>query len=187
MNVIHEIGNVTAKLPGQNPSRTVHAVDRTPQDVSHLSSLIAKSSLNDIEDIGQDQRLLCATHPLMLVIICAQSGKNPSITIGSQSGHGMRDGRTGRSYCKVMAGWPWRYRSKSKVITRDTSSHVSDHLCLISKNPSRTDRVKRADTECGTDGRTDWRTDGVKPIFPQRLRCVWDINIIPCLISRANL
>ena len=42
MNVIHEIGDVTAHW------------------------------LNDLEDIGQGQRSLRATHPLMLVIICAK-------------------------------------------------------------------------------------------------------------------
>ena len=36
---------------------------------------------NDLEDIGQGQRLLYATHPLILVIICAKYGKNPSRTV----------------------------------------------------------------------------------------------------------
>ena len=29
--------------------------------------------------------------------------------------------------------WPWRYRSRSKVITCDTTSHASDHLYQIWK------------------------------------------------------
>ena len=66
---------------GKNPSRTVHVVERTPQEVSYFSNFIAKSWLNGLEDIGQGQRSLCMTHPLMLVIICAQYGKNPSRTV----------------------------------------------------------------------------------------------------------
>ena len=36
---------------------------------------------NDLEDIGQGQRSLYATHCLILVIICAKCGKNPSRTV----------------------------------------------------------------------------------------------------------
>ena len=39
--------------------------------LSYFSSFIAKSWLNDLKDIGQGQRSLCVTHPLMLLIICA--------------------------------------------------------------------------------------------------------------------
>ena len=56
----------------KNLSRTVHAVERTAQDNPYFSSFIAKSWLNDLEDIDQGQRSLHATHPLMLVIICAK-------------------------------------------------------------------------------------------------------------------
>ena len=34
--------------------------------------------------------------------------------------------------------WPWRYRSRSKVITCNTPSHANNHLYQIWKNPSRT-------------------------------------------------
>ena len=37
----------------------------------------SRSRPNDLEDIGQGQRSLYATHPLMLVIICAKYGKIP--------------------------------------------------------------------------------------------------------------
>ena len=47
-----------------------------------FSCFIAKLRLNDLADIGQDLKLLCATHPLMLVIICALFGKNLSRTVG---------------------------------------------------------------------------------------------------------
>ena len=56
---------------GMNSSRTVSAVGWTRQDVPYFSSFIAKLWLNDLEDIGQGQRLLHTTHPLMLVVICA--------------------------------------------------------------------------------------------------------------------
>ena len=39
-------------------------------------------------------------------------------------------------YCKVMAEWPWRHRSGSKAVARNTSSHISDHLCQIWKKNS---------------------------------------------------
>ena len=45
----------------KNPSRTVDATERT---------WFSKWRPNDLEDIGQCQRSLCATHPLMVVIIC---------------------------------------------------------------------------------------------------------------------
>ena len=38
---------------GKNPSRTVCAVELTRQNVPYFSSFIAKSWLNDLEDIGQ--------------------------------------------------------------------------------------------------------------------------------------
>ena len=34
-----------------------------------------------LEDIGQGQRSLYATHPLILVIICTKYGKSPSRTV----------------------------------------------------------------------------------------------------------
>ena len=77
---------------GKNPSRTVCAVKRTWQDVTYFSSYIAKSWLNDIQDIGQGQRSLCMTHPLMIVIICAWYGKNPFRTVGATERNGRMDG-----------------------------------------------------------------------------------------------
>ena len=85
----------------RNPSITVHAVERTRQDVSHFSSLNAKSGLVDLEDIGQGHRSLHATHPLMLVIICAQYEKNPSRSVDARERtrkltDGQTDGQTDR-------------------------------------------------------------------------------------------
>ena len=56
----------------KNPYRTVDATEQTP---------FSKSRPNDLEDIGQGQRSLYTTHPLILVIICAKYGKNPSRTV----------------------------------------------------------------------------------------------------------
>ena len=53
----------------ENPSGTVDATERTR---------FSKSRLNDLEDIGQGQGSSHATHPLMLLVICTEYGKNPS-------------------------------------------------------------------------------------------------------------
>ena len=66
---------------GKNISRTVGAVKRTRQDMLYFSSFIAKSGLNDLEDISRGQRSLHATHPLMQEIIGAKYGENPSSTV----------------------------------------------------------------------------------------------------------
>ena len=87
----------------------------------------------------------------MIVITCAKYKKNPSRTVDAT---------------EWTRFWPWRYRSRSKVIVCDTPSHGSDHLWLIWKESIQNCRCYRADTAGGTDGRTDGRTDGVKPIYP---------------------
>ena len=71
-----------------NPSRTVDATEQTR---------FSKSRPNDLEDIGQGQRSLSVTHPLMVVIICGQYGKNPSRTVDVTERTrqaGQTDGRT---------------------------------------------------------------------------------------------
>ena len=57
---------------GKNPSRTVDATEQTR---------FSRPRPNDLEDIGQSQRSLYATHSLILVIICIKYGKNPSRTV----------------------------------------------------------------------------------------------------------
>ena len=57
---------------GKNPSRTADATERTQ---------FSRSRPNDLENIGQGQRSLYVTHPLILVIICAKYGKNTSRTV----------------------------------------------------------------------------------------------------------
>ena len=118
-----------------------------------FSSFIAKSCLNDLDDISLGQR----AQPLMVVIICAKHGKNPSVDITDWTRH------AGRTYfSSFMPEWPWRYRSRSKVIVHNTTSHGSDQLYLIWKESIQNCTRYRADTACGTEG----RTDGMKPIYP---------------------
>ena len=77
------------------------------------------------------------------------------------------------AYCKVMAEWSWRYRSVSKVITRYTLYHASDHLYPIWKESIQNCKSYRVDTEWRTDGRTSGRTDGAKPIYPPTTSLCW--------------
>ena len=53
----------------------IHIVDATER------TRFSKSKPDDLEDIGQGQRTLCATHPVMVVINCGQYGNNPSRTV----------------------------------------------------------------------------------------------------------
>ena len=57
---------------GKTPSGTVDATERTR---------FSRPRPNDLEDLGQGQRSLYATHPLILEIICATYGKSPSRTV----------------------------------------------------------------------------------------------------------
>ena len=45
-----------------------------------------------------------------------------------------------------MAKWHWRYRSRSKVVTRDTLTFASDHLCQTWKESIQNCPCFRADT-----------------------------------------
>ena len=45
-----------------------------------------------------------------------------------------------------MAEWPWRYRSRWKVIARHTPPYVSDHACQIRKESIQNCMCYRADT-----------------------------------------
>ena len=54
---------------GKTPPGTVDATEQTR---------FSRPRPNDLEDIGQGQRSLYATHSLIIVIICAKYGKNPS-------------------------------------------------------------------------------------------------------------
>ena len=98
----------------KNPYRTVDPTERTR---------FSRSRPNDLENIGQGQRSLYATHPLMLVIICVKYGKNPSRTVDF--------------FFKVRAEKLKKFAKNSKfqilkkTFTRDTPTNDSDHLCQI--------------------------------------------------------
>ena len=55
------------------------------------------------------------------------------------------------------AEWPWRYRSRSKVITCDTPSHASDHLYQIWKESIQNYRHYRADTIFKVKAEWPWK------------------------------
>ena len=68
---------------GINPPRTVGTTERKRQNLPYFGRFIAKSRLNDLEDVGQGQKSLYMTHLLTLVVICAKYGMNPPITVGT--------------------------------------------------------------------------------------------------------
>ena len=53
--------------------------------------------------------------------------------------------------------WPWRYRSRSKVIMCDTSSHAGDHLYQIWKESIKNCRCYREDTIFKAKAKWPWR------------------------------
>ena len=53
--------------------------------------------------------------------------------------------------------WPWRYTSRSKVITCDTPSHASDHLYQIWKESIQNYRRYRADTIFKVNAEWPWK------------------------------
>ena len=53
--------------------------------------------------------------------------------------------------------WPWRYRSRSKVITCNTPSHVSDHLYQIWKETIQNCRCYRAGTIIKVKAEWPWK------------------------------
>ena len=53
--------------------------------------------------------------------------------------------------------WPWRYRSRSKVITCDTPSHASNHLYQIWKESIQNYRRNRADTIFKVKAKWPWK------------------------------
>ena len=60
-------------------------------------------------------------------------------------------------FCKFLAEWPWRYRSRSKVNMCSALSYASDHLHLVWKKSIQNWRSYRVDTECGMDRQTNGR------------------------------
>ena len=97
MNIIHEIGKVTAKLPWK---------------------------------INRSQRTLNVTHPLLLKVICAKYGKNPSRTVCAVE-QTWQDVMYFGSFIEKSGLNGLEDRSRSKVIMCNTSLHASNHFCMI--------------------------------------------------------
>ena len=95
---------------GNNWSRTENVTERTR---------FSKSRSNDLEDIGQVQRSLHAT---------LSHASDHLYQIWKESIQNCRRYRADTIF-KVKAEWPWKYRSRSKVITCDTPSDANDDLC----------------------------------------------------------
>ena len=137
--ITHTIESYWIPSKKNNPSRTENVTEWTR---------FSKSRSNDLEDIGQGQRSSYATHLLMLVIICTK--------IWKESIKNCRCYREDTIF-KVKAEWPWRYRSRSKVITCDTSSHASDHLYQIWKESIKNCRCYREDKIFKVKAEWPWR------------------------------
>ena len=155
---------------GKNSSKSVCAVKRKQKDVPYFSSFITKSRLNDLEDKGQGQRAFHATHPLMLVIICAQYGMNPSRTLCAVH-QTQQDELYFSSFCFFAKSWLNDLQDKGQGQRSLYAAHplTNDHLCLIWKESIQNCRSYRADTEYETDGQTDGRSE--TKISPTTLLC----------------
>ena len=89
----------------------------TPSNKAAILTSIRRKGLPlQIFSHQETSKALHATHHLMLMIICGKYGKNPSRT---------RHYRADTIF-KVKAEWPWKYRSRSKVITCDPPSDAND-------------------------------------------------------------
>ena len=90
--------------------------------------------------------------------------------------------------------WPWRYRSRSKVITCDTPSHVSNHLYQIWKESIQNCRRYRADTIFKVKVERPWRyrsrskviTCDTPPYASDHLYQIWKESIRNCRCYRAD-
>ena len=100
---------------GNNRFRAENVTERTR---------FSESRSNDLEDIGQGQRSSHATHLLML--------SDHLYQIWKESIQNCRRYRADTIF-KAKAEWPWKYRSRSKVIACDTPSDANDDLCQIWK------------------------------------------------------
>ena len=104
------------------------------------------SQLNNLEDIGQDQRALRATPPLLLVNICAQYGKNSSWTVHAAE----RTWQDMTYYCTFIAKSQLNdfedIGQNQNVIACNTPSYASDHLCQTGKESIQNCTCSKADT-----------------------------------------
>ena len=90
--------------------------------------------------------------------------------------------------------WPWRYRSRSKVITCDTPSHASDHLYQIWKESIQNCRRYRADTIFKAKAKWLWRYRSRSKVITcdtlfhaiDHLYLIWKESILNCRCYRAD-
>ena len=98
-----------------------------------------------------------ATHPLMIVIICAIYKKNPSRTVDATERTRFSKSRPNDLEDIVQGYRSWCTTHSLMVVI----------ICAwYGKNPSRTVDVTERTQHAGrTDGQTDGRVDGVKPVY----------------------
>ena len=110
----------------------LHRMDTT---MSYFCSFIARSWLNDLEDIGQGKRSLHTTHSLMLVIIFAKYRKNTPCTIFAVEW--TKDVTYFSSFIAKL--WLNNLEDISQGQWPLCTVHPLIHLCLIWKESIQTD------------------------------------------------
>ena len=139
----------------KNWSRTVEATKRTR---------FSKSRPNDLEDIGQGQRSSHATHPLMLLIICTNYGKNPSWTVDGSG--------SGGNWPKTTSQKKTKSKLQNQKIFEFWNGHYTRHTfwsCLIRCANMKWIRWVLLKIQSGHDSvhrRTYGQTDKVIPVYP---------------------
>ena len=163
---------------GKNPSRTADATERTR---------FSRPRPNDLEDIGQGQRSLYATHPLILVMIFAKYGKNPS--------------RTVIFFFNVKAEkFPKFAKNSNFQILKKTWNATHPLMIAIicakyKKNPSRTvdatERTRFSKSRPNDLGRYRWRSKVIVCDTPSHgsdhLWLIWKESIQNCRCYRADM
>ena len=147
---------------GNNPFRTVHAVEQTKQDVPYFSSCIAVMAEWSWRYRSKSKVVVHGISPQASDQLCQIYKESIENSMGRRANM-TRCAIIWQFYSKVMAEWPWRYRSGSKVIIHETPYYTGNHLHLIWKNPSRTVGVTEWTQHVG---QTNRGTDGVKPVYP---------------------
>ena len=97
-------------------------------------------------------------------------------------------------FFKVKVEWPWRYKSRSKVITCDTPSHASDHLYQIWKESIQNCRRYRADMIFKVKVEWPWRYRSRSKVITcdtpshasDHLYQIWKESIKNCRRYRAD-
>ena len=120
----------------------------------------------------------------MIVNICGKYGNNRSRT----------ENVIERTRFSKSSEWPWRYKSRSKVITFDTPSNASDHLYQIWKESTPDCRRYRADTIFKVKVEWPWRYRSRSKVITcdtpshasDHLYQIWKESIKNCRCYRAD-